>query len=122
VCTLGRTHSRAVQPLLTLRYRVAGMGLNGSASPGQQMVRLSIGHLQLTKATPITSVAVSASLDGGKTWHPARVTGSGTSYAAAFNAPGRAMVTLKTTATDAAGGSITQTIINAYQAGYSQSP
>jgi hypothetical protein len=117
VCTIGRTRSCAVQPLLTLRYGVVGMGLNGSASPGQQVVRLSVGHLQLAKATPITSVTVSASFDGGKTWHPARVTGSGTSYAAVFNAPATAMVTLKTTATDAARGSVTQTITNAYQAG-----
>jgi hypothetical protein len=116
VCTAGRTRSCAVQPLLTLRYGVVGMGIDGSASPGQQVVRLSVGHLQLAKAAPITRVAVSASFDGGKTWHPARVTGTGTSYAAVFNAPAGAMVTLKTTATDAAGGSVTQTITNAYQA------
>lgn len=117
VCTVGRTRSCAVQPLLTLRYGIVGMGINGSASPSEQVLRLSVGHLQLAKASPITSVAVSASFDGGKTWHPTRVTGSGTSYAAVFNAPAGAMVTLKTTATDAAGGSVTQTITNAYRAG-----
>jgi len=116
VCTLKFNRSCAVQPLLTLRYGIVGLGLDGSASPGQQVIRLSVGHLQLAKASPVTSVAVAASFDDGKTWHPARVTGSGTSYAAVFSAPAGATVTLKTSAADAAGGSVTQTITNAYRA------
>ena len=48
-------------------------------------VATTVTASEVAKATPITRVAVSASLDGGKTWHPARVTGSGTSYAAAYN-------------------------------------
>ncbi len=105
----------AVQPMMTLRYRVVGLGLAGSASPGQQVVRVSVGHLQLAKAAKITGVTESVSFDGGKTWQAASVSGAGGSYAAVFSAPAGALVTLRTSAADAAGGSVTETITNAYQ-------
>jgi hypothetical protein len=98
-----------------LRYGVVGLGLNGSASPGQQVVRLSVGHLPLAKATAITSAALSVSFDGGKTWHAARMTGTNGAYAAVFRAPAGAMVTLRARAADEAGGTITQTISDAYR-------
>jgi hypothetical protein len=74
-----------------------------------------VGHLQLARATRVTAAAVSVSFDGGKTWQPARVTGGNGSYAAVFTAPPGAPVTLRTRASDTAGGSVTETIINAYQ-------
>jgi hypothetical protein len=49
------------------------------------------------------------------TWHPARVTGSGGRYTAAFTAPAGAKVTLRTSAADAASGTVTETITGAYQ-------
>ena len=58
---------------------------------------------------------MSVSFDGGKTWHPATVTGHGGSYTAAFTAPAGAKVSLRTSAADAAGGSVTETITGAYQ-------
>jgi hypothetical protein len=105
----------AVQPMMTLRYGVVGMGLTGSTSAGQQVVRVTVGHLQLAKAAKITGAAVSVSFDGGKTWQAASVAGSGGRYAAVFSAPAGALVTLRTSATDAAGGSVAETITNAYQ-------
>ena len=114
-CTVKANRSCAVQPLLMLRYGVVGLGLNGSASPGQQVVRLSVGHLPLAKATAITSAALSVSFDGGKTWHAARMTGTNGGYAAVFRALAGAMVTLRARAADAAGGTITQTISDAYR-------
>jgi hypothetical protein len=105
----------AVEPLMTLDYNVVGLGLNGTAPAGQQVVRLTAGHLQLSAATAVTGARVSVSFDGGQTWQRATVTGHGGSYAAVFQAPAGALVTLRATATDAAGGSIAQTISNAYQ-------
>ena len=96
---------------------VNGMSLAGSTRAGPQVVHLSVGHLQLAKPIAVTRAARWVSFDGGKTWHPARVTGSGASYAAVFSAPADATVTLRTSAADAAGGSVTQTITNAYRAG-----
>ena len=57
------------------------------------------------------------SFDGGTTWQPATVTGSGTSYQASYTAPAGSLVTLKVTATDAAGGQISETITSAYRTG-----
>jgi hypothetical protein len=121
-CATAFNRSCAVQPLLTMNYGVVGEQLNGSASPGQQVVRLSIGHFQLAKAPIISNASVSVSFDGGHTWQPAQMTGSGGNYAAVFNAPAGAKVTLRATATDAAGGSITQTITDAYQTTASGGP
>jgi hypothetical protein len=105
----------AVQPMMTLRYAVAGMNLSGATVAGQQVVHIQAGHLQLARQAAITGAQVSVSFDGGKTWQPAKVTGSGSSYDAVFDAPAGAKVTLRTSATDAAGGSVTETITNAFE-------
>jgi hypothetical protein len=107
--------SCAVQPMMTLEYAVAGLSLHGSTRPGRQVLHLSAGHLQLAKATPVTKAAVSVSFDGGKAWHRAKITGHGGSYTATFRAPAGVKVSLRTTAADAAGGTIAETIANAYQ-------
>jgi hypothetical protein len=105
----------AIQPLMTLRYSVVGLGLDGATAPGQQVVNLLAGHLQLARAANITAARMSVSFDHGKTWQAARITGSDGSYAAVFRAPPGAQVTLRTSASDADGGAITETITNAYQ-------
>jgi hypothetical protein len=105
----------AVEPMMTLGYAVSGLTLSGSAPAGKQSVRLSVGHLQLVRATAVSTAAVLFSVDGGKTWHPATVTGHGGRYTATFNAPAGAKVSLRTSAADAAGGSVAETITNAYQ-------
>jgi hypothetical protein len=103
-----------VQPMMTLRYAVAGMALNGQVPAGHEVVKLSVGHLQLVKPIAITKATMSVSFDGGKTWHPARVTGSDGHYQAAFTAPAGAYVMTRTSARDAAGGSIAETITRAF--------
>jgi hypothetical protein len=105
----------AAQPMMTLRYAVAGLRLDGATKPGPQMLHLTVGHIQTVKAAPVTTAAVSVSFDGGKTWHRATVTGSGGNYTAAFTAPAGTKVTLRTRAADAAGGSVAETITDAYQ-------
>jgi hypothetical protein len=114
---LSTERSCAAQPMMTLEYQVAGLGLDGSAPPGRQVLRLTAGHLQLAKAAAVTTASVSVSFDGGKTWRPARVSGHAGHYTAVFTAPAGAVVTLRSHAADAAGGSITETITGAYQAG-----
>jgi hypothetical protein len=116
-CLPGGAVSRAcaVQPMMTLRYGVAGMNLSGATNAGQQVVRVQAGHLQLARKAKITGARVSVSFDGGKTWQAAKITGSGGGYDAVFSAPAGARVTLRTSACDAAGGSVTETIRNAYE-------
>src|SRR6185437_4895975 len=103
--------------MMTLAYQVAGLTLAGATPPGRQQIGLSIGHIQLAAGPAITSAALAVSFDGGKTWRPAQVTpGSAAGqFTASFTAPAGAFVTLRTTATDAAGGSVTETITRAYR-------
>jgi hypothetical protein len=110
-----RTRSCAVQPMMTLEYAVRGESLYGATHPGPQVIGLSVGHLQLAHGARVTRAAVSVSFDGGRTWHPAKVTGHDGSYTATFRAPAGTKVSLRTSAADAAGGSITETLPNAYQ-------
>ena len=114
--TGARTYDCAVQPLMTLEYGVPGMALDGSVPAGSQVLNLTVGHLQLAKAAKVTGAQVSVSFDGGQTWQPAQVTSAGPGqFRAAFTAPAGQDVTLRTSATDAAGGAITETITNAYR-------
>jgi hypothetical protein len=94
---------------------VRGESLHGATHPGPQVIGLSVGHLQLAHGARVTRAAVSVSFDGGKTWHPAKVTGHDGSYTATFRAPAGTKVSLRTSAADAAGGSVTETLPNAYQ-------
>ena len=122
-CLTGRrtrpflTRRCAVQPMMTLAYQVAGLTLAGTTPPGRQQIGLNIGHIQLAAGPAITSAALAVSFDGGKTWQPAQVTpGSAAGqFTASFTAPAGAFVTLRTTAADAAGGSVTETITRAYR-------
>jgi hypothetical protein len=115
-CAPGSTSRNcAIQPMMTLGYAVAGLNLDGATKPGRQVLHLTVGHLQAATASSIAKVTESVSFDGGKTWHPATVTGGGGSYTAVFTAPAGAKVTLRTSATDAAGGSVAETITSAYQ-------
>ena len=100
---------------MTLQYGIAGLTLTGGTRPGRQVLQVTAGHLQLVKPITVTRASVSVSFDGGKTWHRAKVTGHGGSYTATFTAPAGVKVSLRTSAADAAGGSITETITNAYQ-------
>jgi hypothetical protein len=105
----------AVQPMMTLRYAVPGMALDGQVPAGRVVVGLTVGHLQLVKPIAVTRAALSVSFDGGKTWQQARVTGRNGSYQAVFTAPAGAYVMTRTSAQDAAGGSVTETITRAFQ-------
>jgi hypothetical protein len=108
----------AVQPMMTLLYNVHAMALDGSAPAGRQVIGVTVGHLQLARSARINGVRVSVSFDDGKTWHPAAVTRvGGGQFTAAFTAPVGAYVMLRTSAADAGGGSITETITRAYKIG-----
>ena len=100
---------------MTLEYAVAGESLHGATHAGRQTIHLSVGHLQLVKGARITRASLSVSVNGGKTWHRARLTGRDGSYTATFTAPAGVRVSLRTSAADAAGGTIIETLPGAYQ-------
>jgi hypothetical protein len=111
------TRHCAVQPMLTLGYQIAGLHLNGTAAPGRQVIRLSAGHLQQAGNPAVTRTAMRVSFNGGKTWRAARITPAGKpgQFTAEFTAPAKALVTLRVTSADKAGGSVEETITSAYK-------
>jgi hypothetical protein len=112
----------AIQPMMTLAYHLAKLGLNETAPPGRQVLGVSVGHIQLVKAIRITRATVRVSFDGGKKWHDAAVRNLGRGrYHAIYNAPAGSDVMLRVSAKDAAGGRITETITHAYRVGGSGS-
>lgn len=113
----GQPLSRCVvQPMMTLNYLVQRLALNGSVPPGHQAVDVSVGHIQPGRALPVTGARAQVSDNDGQTWAIAPVTRSGAGkFRIAFTAPGGVDVTLRVSATDAAGGSITETILRAYR-------
>ena len=114
ICSAALNRDCRSEPLLTLAYAVNGLGLDGRSAAGAQLLTVRVGHLQLAAAPNITKVTVQVSVNGGKTWTPATVTGSGGTYQARFAAPSGKLISLRTTATDAAGGQISETITSAY--------
>jgi hypothetical protein len=104
-----------VQPLMTLNYRVRGMALDGLTPPGRQAIGLTVGHIQLGGHARVTGVTARVSYDNGLIWQPATVTAEGGGrYLLGFTAPAGAGITLRVSATDSAGGSIAETILNSY--------
>ena len=105
----------AVQPLLTFGYQVARIALDGTTPGGPQDVRISVGHQALVPSAPaVTTVAALYSTNGGASWQPASVSGSGATWHASFSAPAGSYVSLRVSAADAAGGSLSETVIRAF--------
>lgn len=108
-----------VLPVLNLDYNLVSNEDNTSSAPIQRM-DLTVGHVSYDGAgshARITSAAVSVSFDGGTTWTQATVAGADGNYVVLWSNPASARGTdpeIKVSATDGAGGSITQTITNAY--------
>jgi hypothetical protein len=111
-----QTQRCAVQPMMTLDYGVAGLGLNGAAPAGPQAITVTAGHIQLAPSPAVTGALAQVSLNGGRTWERARVHAAGADrFRLTFTAPRSAQVSLRVTARDAAGNSLTEMILRAYR-------
>ena len=78
----------AVQPLMTLSYRVRGMSLTGQTRPGPQVMDVTAGHIQLGGTARVTGAQAQVSFNSGRTWSPATVTAlGGGRFRAAYTAP-----------------------------------
>jgi hypothetical protein len=114
----GPDRSCAVEPLLTLGYAVGGLRPDGSTVSGPQSLDLTVGHLQLSTGSAVTGAKVQYSTNG-TTWQDATVTPRGDGvFHAEFTATTEAFrgadVSLRVTASDAAGATIDETITAAY--------
>lgn len=56
LCSFATGLSRlcAVQPMITLDYQVARLGLDGPACPGRHAIAITAGHIQPAPPTPVT--------------------------------------------------------------------
>ncbi len=115
-CGTGMIRRCAVQPMMTLDYHVRRLAPDGTAPAGRQVIGLDAGHIQPGGQPRVTRVTVRVSFTGGRTWRAAAVTAlGGGHFRITFTARPGAYVTLRTSAADAAGGSVTETILRAYQ-------
>src|SRR5450755_2888520 len=106
----------AVQPMMTLAYQVAGLALNGTTTPGRQAITLTAGHIPLARATRLPGPPGRVSSTGGKPGRPPTAPPLSRGHSrTTFPAPAGAGVTLQVHATDAAGGSVSETILHGYQ-------
>ncbi|HVQ90804.1 MAG TPA: S8 family serine peptidase [Mycobacteriales bacterium] len=108
----------AVQPLVFLRYAL-GTDLHDQVGRQPHPVRITAYHEAAARpAAAIRSLALWASFDDGVSWQRVPTAGRGGTYAAIVPAPPRGStataVTLRATATDAAGNTVTQTVYRAY--------
>ncbi len=105
----------AVQPLLTFGYQVAHIAIDGTTQAGPEEVQINVGHQALTRSpAAVTGLTVQYSLNDGASWQPAAVSGSGGTWHAWLDAAPGSYVSLRTSATDAAGGALTETITRAF--------
>jgi hypothetical protein len=124
-CTIRETKTRfilvrqcAAQPMMTLSYQVQGLSLTGMTRPGRQVVEVTAGHIQPSRAARITGATASVSFNDGDSFAPAAVTAQGGGrFRVSYSAPPGVDVTIRLHATDAAGGSITETIVRGYGVG-----
>jgi hypothetical protein len=91
------------------------VNLTNQAPAGPINFDLAITHV-LDVALPVTQLRVAVSFDHGASWHAAQIGAEGgdlfrISYT---NPSGAATASLHVVATDAAGGALDQTIIDAY--------
>jgi hypothetical protein len=106
-----------ILPALAVHYDLAA-DESGTSNAAMQNMGLNISHLSydgVGSHARITKATVSVSFDGGGTWQPANVVGSGGKYTATWrNSPSTKGIWLRVTAADADGNSISQSIANAY--------
>lgn len=117
---VGPDRACAAEPMLTLGYAVGGLRPDGSTLAGPQSLDLTVGHLQQSASAPVTAATVQYSTDG-TTWHDATVTPRGggvfhAEFAADTDSYRGTDVSLRVTASDAAGATVAETVTAAYHA------
>jgi hypothetical protein len=116
-------HHCAVQDMMTLDYQLARESLGGSTRAGPQSLGITLNHLPDSTAYPMTHARLQVSFNNGTSWQPAALTRichgkvCTNQYRATYTAPAGARVSLRVTAHDTHGASVTETILGAYQAG-----
>jgi hypothetical protein len=101
-------------PLLVIRYRPELDAGNTAPASAAVTFPVTVERQAGSKPATLVGLTVEASYDGGATWTPVELRGSGAERTAAMKNPASGTVSLRGTARDSAGNTITQTIVNAY--------
>ncbi|HEX6686180.1 MAG TPA: S8 family serine peptidase [Candidatus Limnocylindrales bacterium] len=124
VSALWSFNSAEVDPNSTLRLPLwsvtfkPNLNTNNGAPAGSFAIPLTAVAQPGSPVAGINTITVQYSTNGGTTWQNATVTGSGVNRTATVTNPGTTgYVSLRATATDFAGNSVTQTTIRAYRTG-----
>jgi hypothetical protein len=117
VWTFGSAHTAGVErlPLSTVQFSPRLDAAN--SAPGGRLfdIPLTVGRQPGSAAGAVRSLRVEVSFDDGHTWRPARVRGSGDHrIATVLNPRGAGFASLRATAADTKGNTVTQTVIRAY--------
>jgi hypothetical protein len=118
LCPDFTTTDCGVVPLMMARYDLP-VSLSGTMPAGATRFDVTVDHVQGGPALPVSSAQVSVSYVDGATWLPATVTGlGGGQFRVAYTTPAagatNGYVGIRLAATDAAGGTLSQTIVRAY--------
>jgi hypothetical protein len=114
-------HHCAVQDMMTLDYLLARESLDGTTRSGPQSLGITVSHLPDSTAYQVTQARLQVSFNNGTSWQPAALARicrgkvCTNRYRATYTAPAGARVSLRITAGDTHGASVTETILGAYQ-------
>lgn len=114
VCATDHPDDCSAVSLLTLGYRLP-QGIDGSIRPGPGTLRLTVAHTSGTPAVPVRDATLAVSFDRGRHWMPATLTRlhDGT-FAARWTTPTTGgTVSLRASAADASGATISETLLDA---------
>lgn len=103
-------------PLSTVRFSPR-LNANNAAAAGAFTVPVSVERTASSAATSNRTLTAQFSVDDGKTWQPAIVTGSGDKRIMQLTNPATGFVSLRVNATDTAGNTTAVTVIRAYAIG-----
>ncbi|MGY6653598.1 hypothetical protein ACXIZN_15630 [Amycolatopsis sp. TRM77291] len=117
ICSDNTPTNCTALPLITAAAKL-DTGLDGTLPVGLAQAGVTFGHAPNSPKSPITKAAAEVSFDGGKSWRKTVMIPIGQDrYTAYWINPWSAQgqdVSLRLSATDAAGNSITQSITSAY--------
>jgi hypothetical protein len=111
----------AVQDMMTLGYRLAREGLDGTTPSGPQALGIAINHLPGSTPYPVARAQLEVSFNDGTSWQSATLARvchgqvCTNQYRASYTAPAGAQVSLRVSARDIHGAAVTETILSAYQ-------
>jgi subtilisin family serine protease len=103
---------RKALPLLDVRWNLPLDGNNTAPATGMTGF-VSAVHQEGAAHPPVRTLSVDISFDDGTTWQPAKVTADGSRWKVNLPA-GTGFASLRATAVDTAGNSVTETVVRAY--------